>query len=332
MLRLAAAVLGAFLLAQEGRVERGRAPGRSLRPASDPGLQALLARYEIAEKDFPWELKLVKEGERFALGWLTFPSPVRGAVEENNTVWAKYWQPRGGGAGRRPAALVLHWLGGSFDLLEVICGKLAEEGIAALMMYMPHYGPRRARDAGGRRRLMTRDMDETLANVRQAVLDARRARDWLASRPEVEPSRVGIVGISLGAILGSLAAGVDDRFGRSVFLLGGGDLPAIILNGSRETAEQKRVLEQAGYTAERLRALWREIEPCAFAGRIRPEEVLLINAESDEVVPRECALKLWEAMGRPQMRWIKGGHYAILFQLGAVVKDLVAHLSERTAY
>jgi dienelactone hydrolase len=331
MLRLAAAVLGALLLAQEGRVERGRAPGRPLRPASDPALQALLSRYEIAEKDFPWELKFLKESDRFTLGWLTFPSPVRGPVEANNTVWAKYWQPKGGG-GRRPAALVLHWLGGSFDLLEVVCGKLAEEGIAALMMYMPHYGPRRAREGEGRRRLMTLDMEETLANVRQAVLDARRAGDWLASRPDVEPSRVGIVGISLGAILGSLAAGVDDRFGRSVFIIGGGDLPAIVLNGSRETAEQKRALEEAGYTADRLRALWREIEPCTFAGRIRTEEVLLINAESDEVVPRECAVRLWEAMGRPKIRWIKGGHYAILFQLGGVVKELVAHLCERTAY
>lgn len=331
MLRAVAAVLGALLLAQDGRVERGRAPERSLRPASDPALQELLARYEIPEKDFPWELKLIKEGERFDLWWLTFPSPVRGPVEENNTVWAKYWQPRGR-AGRGPAALVLHWLGGSFDLLEIVCGKLAEEGIAALMMYMPHYGPRRARDGQGRRRLMTRNMEETLAHVRQAVLDARRAGDWLASRPEVEPSRVGIVGISLGAILGSLAAGVDDRFGRSVFLIGGGDLPAIVLHGSRETAEQKKALEEAGYTVERLRVLWRDIEPCVFAGRIRPEEVLLINAESDEVVPRECTLKLWEAMGRPKIRWIKGGHYAILFQLGTVVKDLVAHLRERTAY
>jgi dienelactone hydrolase len=317
--------------ARQEKTEKGSSPCRALRPSPEPALQELLARYEVRDREFPWELKELRISERYALFWLTFPSPLRSPVEENNTVWAKFWQPRDDRS-RRPAAVVLHWLGGSFEMLELVCQRLAEQGIAALMMYLPHYGPRRSKDPAARERLMNLDMDKTLANVRQAVLDVRRAGDWLAARRDVEPSRVGIVGISLGAVIGSLAAGVDDRFGRSVFLIGGGDLPGIVLHGSKETADQKRKLEEAGFTVEKLRDLWRGIEPCAFARRLRPEELLLINAEADEVIPKASTLALAAAAGSPEIRWLKGGHYGILFALGPVLKDIASHLEARTAY
>jgi dienelactone hydrolase len=325
------ALLLVFAGLQDGKAESGASACRSLRPSTDPELQKLLEKYEFKDKEFSWQLRPVKDHEKYSQHWLTFPSAVQGDIEENNTVWAKYWQPKDDQK-KRPAALVLHWLGGSFDALDLVCRRLAEEGIAALMMYMPHYGPRKTKNADKSQALMNLDMDRTLANMRQAVLDARRAGDWLASRPDVEPSRVGLVGISLGAILGSLAAGVDDRFSRSVFLIGGGDLPAIIMSGSKETADQKRRLEEAGYTVEKLRELWKDVEPLTYAGRLRREDVLMINAESDEVIPRACTEKLHEAIGKPEIKWFKGGHYAIAFQLGPIVKDIVAHLSRKSSY
>jgi dienelactone hydrolase len=294
-------------------------------------MRARLERFEVADREFRWELKETKRTEKTVQYWLTFPSAAPGDVEENNTVWCRFWQPLAPGA-RRPAAVVLHWLGGRFDLLEVVCFRMAEQGIPALMMYLPYYGPRQSADPAKRQRLMGTDPDRTLAGVRQAVLDCRRAGDWLAARPDVEPSRVGIVGISLGAVIGGLAAGVDDRFGRSVLVIGGGDVPAIIFHGSRETSEQKRKLEESGMTVEKLRELSLDYEPLTYAGRVRPEELLLINAEADEVIPKDCTLKLREAMGSPEIRWLKGGHYALLLQLGQVLKDIVAHLSRRTAY
>ena len=324
-------LLGLALLGQEEKIEKGQAPCRTLRPSPDPELLKLLAPYESAEKDFAWQLRELKDGERVRISWLTFPSAVQGEIPENNTVWAKYWHPKEA-TDRRPAALLLHWLGGSFDTLEIIGLRLAENGIPALMMYLPHYGPRRAKDRAKKEELLAPDLDRSFANLRQAVKDVRRAGDWLASRPWIEPSRVGIVGISLGAVVGSLSAGVDDRFGRSVFIIGGGDLAGIVFHGSKETAAQKKKLEEAGVTPDRFRELGRDVDPLTFAGRLRPEEVLMINAESDEVIPKESTLRLHEAAGRPELRWFKGGHTAVVFQLGTVLKDIVAHLSRRTDY
>jgi hypothetical protein len=143
---------------------------------------------------------------------------------------------------------------------------------------------------------------------------------------------VGIVGISLGAVLGALAMGVDDRFGRSVLYIGGGDLPGILFHGSRETAAARDRLVEEGWTADRLREAWKDLEPLTFASRIRPEDVLMVNADADEVIPGDCARRLREAMGAPEQRWIKGGHYALMLQLGPAIKDIAAHLHGRSAW
>jgi dienelactone hydrolase len=325
-----AALLLALLFAQSEKVESGSSPCRALRPAADPALQEFLKPYEFADKEFAWKLQELKAADKFDVSWLTFPSAIQGDIPENNTVWAKFWQPKDD-AKKRPAALVLHWLGGSFSALETVCQRLAEQGIPALMMYMPHYGPRRSKEPGRVERLFGEDMEKTLIHIRQTVLDARRAGDWLAARPDIDPARVGIVGISLGAIMGSLAAGVDDRFGRSVFIIGGGDLPAIVLHGSKETAAQRKRLEEAGYTVEKLRDAWKGIEPLTFASRLKAENVLMINADADEVIPKASTEKLRDAIGKPEVKWFKGGHYAIILQFGPVVRDVAAHLKPAPA-
>ena len=331
-MRTALAVLAllAPVLAQDEHVEKGSTPCRALRPAADPALQALLKPYEFSDRDFAWTLRETRKGEKVTQYWLSFPSAVKTEVPENNTVWCRFWQPQDG-ARRRPAAVLLHWLGGNFDALEIVGLRMAESGIATLMLYMPGYGPRRPKE-GPREKLGTKDMDAMIATLRQAVLDVRRAGDWLAARPDVEASRVGLVGISLGAVVGSLTAGVDDRFGRSVFLIGGGDLAAIVMNGSKETAAAKARLEKDGLTTDQLRGMWKHIDPITFASRVRPEEVLLVNAEADEVIPKECTLRLRAAMGGPEVRWFKGGHYALLFQLGKALKDITSHLGQRTTW
>jgi dienelactone hydrolase len=321
---------GAAQGGQDEKTEKGSSPCRALRPSADPALQELLKAYEFSDREFAWQLRELRQGEKYALYWLSFPSALKTEVPENNTVWCRFWQPKDG-AKRRPAAVLLHWLGGGFETLEIVGQRMAEQGIATLMLYMPGYGPRRPKD-GPREKPQNKDMDHMIAAMRQAVLDVRRAGDWLARRPDVEPSRIGIVGISLGAVVGSLAAGVDDHFGRSVFLIGGGDLPAIVMHGSKETAAAKERLVKEGFTADKLRGMWKDVEPLSFASRVRPEEILLINAETDEVIPKECTLRLHAAMGSPEIRWFKGGHYALLFQLGKALKDISAHLTQRTAW
>ena len=150
---------------QEEGIQKGSTPCRALRPSRDPALKELLSKYEFQAKEFAWQLKEVRQTDKYTLYWLTYPSAVQGEHEENNTVWARFWQPKEPGR-KRPAALLLHWLGGKFDLFELIGQRLAEHGIPALMMYMPDYGPRTAKDPERREKLMKMEMERVIGNMR----------------------------------------------------------------------------------------------------------------------------------------------------------------------
>src|SRR5262249_11194087 len=136
------------------------------------------------------------------LSLVTFPSPVKTALEQNNTVHCEYFLPRR--QEKVPAVVVLHILGGDFPLSRLFCSALASRGGAALFIRMPYYG--RRREAGDPRRMVSKDPRETVEGMTKAILDIRRAAAFLASQPEIDPDQLGVFGISLGGITGGLAA------------------------------------------------------------------------------------------------------------------------------
>ncbi|MBI2898649.1 MAG: SpoIID/LytB domain-containing protein [Planctomycetes bacterium] len=311
-------LLLAFLLVPQDGVQTGTSPCRPLDSDSD-----LLRPYAFRDAEFSWRLRPL--GGRSVVKYeVSFPSALSVGPEENHTVRAKYWRPAEGGRG--PAAVLIHWLGGSFDGLELLAHRLAENGVGALMVFLPHYGPRRAKDAEKRDEMLSISGERTALHFRQAVLDVRRAGDWLASRPEVDPGRIGIVGFSLGAVVGALAAGVDPNFSKSVLVIGGGDLASIVFHDSEATKEIRAELEKRGITIDRLREELRGIEPLTFAARVARGSVLMFNAEDDEIIPRSSVEKLHEALGRPRIEWFKGGHYAVVTQLGTILRKAAAFL------
>src|SRR5436190_24321029 len=95
---------------------------------------------------------------------VTFASPVTTDVAENNTVHGEYFQPAG--RGPYPACVVLHILGGDFLLAETVAAHLARQGVAALFVKMPYYGPRRSKNSS--RRMLSEDPRETVAGVTPA--------------------------------------------------------------------------------------------------------------------------------------------------------------------
>lgn len=322
MLRFAVLLVLALLPVQEG-VLKGKCSSRPL-----PGGAGAISRFELPWEPFPWTLTPAPElGERGHL--LAFPSAVAGETEENNTVTCKVWMPKKGAPSPRPGVVLLHYLRGTFRPMEDAARYFAAKGFVAMLVYMPHYGPRAAADREKRRQMISDNVAGTVANFRQAVLDIRRAGDWLRSREGVDPGRVGIFGVSLGAVVGALVAGVDTRFTRVVLVAGGGGLPAIVMHESRETKEMRRRLIEGGWTPEMLETALAPVEPLDVAFRVHPSNVLLINATGDQVVPRECTDKLAAALGGPRVRWIKADHYTIAIALADILKESVEHLSKR---
>lgn len=241
---------------------------------------------------------------------VTFPSPIKSPYDCNNTVHCEYFAPRG--TGKRPGVIVLHILGGDFELSRLCCRSLAWHGVGALFVKMPYYGPRRPTE--GKVRMVSEDLELTVASFRQAVLDIRRATAWLAAREEIDSERLGITGISLGGIVSALAAESEPRLRRACLVLAGGNLAQIILE-SEETAEIRQQWQQRDFDPQIVLEQLKQVDPLTYADNLKSRRVLMFNARHDTVVPPAATDALWKAIGQPEIHWWNANHYTAAWYL-----------------
>ena len=272
-------------------------------------------RFRLAAHTFEFEARpLGLDSQSLEVWDVTFPSPVKTRSHANNTVHCEYYQPKGvgkNGDAKAPAVIVLHILGGDFALSRVFCNALAQHGVAAMFVKMPYYGPRR--DPGSKLRMISPDPRETVEGMTQAILDIRRAAAWLAAREEVDPHQLGIFGISLGGITGALAATAEPRLQNVCLLLAGGDVGKIATTAWElpEGKEIRRAWTEKGGTREEFAAILTTVDPVSYAANVRGKRILMLNALSDEIVPKVCTESLWSAFGKPKIVWYEGGHYSV---------------------
>src|SRR4051794_12557816 len=102
------------------------------------------------------------------------------------------------GSGRHPAVLFLHGSGGNREDLLLPAAELATRGAVTMTISQPN--------------------DAT--SFRPLVVNARRALDLLARRPDVDRGELGLVGFSLGAQTAAILAGDEPRL-KAVGILSG---------------------------------------------------------------------------------------------------------------
>lgn len=264
-------------------------------------------RFRLAAHTFTFDAELLEGGSSdVKMSLVTFPSPVKTAVEVNNTVHCEYYLPQR--KEKVPAVVVLHILGGDFPLSRLFCNALASRGVAALFVKMPYYGPRRA--PGNSRRMVSKDPQETVEGMTQAVLDIRRGAAFLAAQPEIDAEQLGVFGISLGGITGGLAATAEPRLKNVCLLLAGGDVGRIGWE-SPELADVRERWIKGGGTREQFLELMQQVDPVKYAAGVRGKRILMLNARQDEIIPRACTESLWKAFGEPEIVWYEGGHYSV---------------------
>jgi dienelactone hydrolase len=297
-----------------------------------PQVQTHTVSHTYNARPFSYQLELVEQTDTHRLYRIRYPSPITTAVTENNTVPGDYYLPLGETRSlRRPAVVCLHILNGNFELERITCCTLAAHGIPALMIKLPYYGERSP--TGSRRRLLG-DPQVFLAALPQGLEDVRRAVDLLASREEVNPKAVGILGISLGGIVAATAAAQEPRIARAALILAGGDLDRII-HHARETRDLSQLIRNLA-PAERaqLEAALAKVDPLNAAARLRAraeqDRVLMINAANDEVIPADCTRRLAAALGiTDRVQWLAGlGHYTALAALPNVLATAVEFFAQ----
>ncbi|MCX7699778.1 MAG: alpha/beta hydrolase family protein, partial [Gemmataceae bacterium] len=194
--------------------------------------------------------------------------------------------------------------------------------VAALHVKMAYYGPRRP--AKLPLRMLSTDIPHTLAAVRQTVLDLRRAVAWLETRPEIDGSKLGICGTSLGSFLAALTAESEPKLSKVALLYGGGGF----VEGYRDHPRAKPLviaLQILGIPLDVLKQALAPVDPLTCADNLKSRDVLIVAAKRDDIVPPRMAELMWEACGKPKIVWFDTTHYGAVFHAVSTLRYVLEH-------
>ena len=191
-------------------------------------------------------------------------------------------EPAGGGTGA--AVLFLHWFDtqapdGSRDQFRDEAEELARDhGIVSILPQGRFPWAAAPRDA-----------EADVARIRAEVADHRRALDLLATRRDVAPGRIGLVGHDFGAMHGVNLAADDERIAAAV----------LIAATSRWGDWFLPFWPIAGDRWDYLRAL-APVDPITRIIELAPRPVCLQFAKRDFFIADMTALELHHAAGEPK--------------------------------
>ena len=281
------------------------------------------------QKEFTYKTTLREQISNYTIYDVQYPSPLTSAHEANNTVHAELYMPMGlTPQSGMPAVVLMHILNGDFALCRMICSKLSEAGIVAMFFMQPYYGAR----AGivGRRAILE-NVDALVSSFDQSTADARRAFDVVQSLPGVDPAKIGVAGISLGALRAGALCAYEPRIKRAYLALVAGDLKQLIMSPSRETKDMREFIEKL--SAEEQARVWQCVlqqDPMNAIPQLRTlaanKRLRMVRAENDEIMPPACSLKLFNAVASPDSEiCLEGlGHYSALAGLAGIMHDIIS--------
>lgn len=205
---------------------------------------------------------------------------------------------------KRPLIVLLPFGGLRLDLSKSFARHFAREGFAVLDVKRP---PPEAEGA------VFHSIRGTAKTFAEDTMNLRRAIGWASHLPEVDPERIGVFGVSRGAIVAALAVQQDPKL-TAVLVLGGADLAGLFRDSRLGAVKRLRAreTERAGGNFQRAAAsateLLRPVDPASRPGRIDPLRTLLIGARWDRVIPKAQSLAFREAAGGATQVWLPAGH------------------------
>ncbi len=183
--------------------------------------------------------------------------------------------------GKLPAVIIVAGHGGDKTTwYEVYAGLLYASAGAVVVTYDPigedernadHLSDARAHDT----RLPGQDSPARMGGL--MIGDVMQAVSYAASRADVDPKRIAVLGYSMGSFHAALAAGLDPRI-RALVLSGGGDLDG---NGGSWDSSTKIMCQGGPY---RALSFLPDKGAVLYALHQRSGETLVLNGSEDALV------------------------------------------------
>jgi dienelactone hydrolase len=254
---------------------------------------------------------------------ISLPSAIHTGNLALDTIWVRYFPS--GAVGDSPAVVLIPPVGSDErdDLMRRYATYLAQKGIACAVIDLPYHGKRAISQelpsyyfAGG-------TIPGVIQAFTQSASDVETVAHWLMLQPGIDPRRIGVVGVSLGAIVAHLAMGWDPNLTDGVAALGGGDLPYLYRHSLVSLYWKWEGQQHLGSSSLSELSV---IDPLTDANQNRPRRVLMIEAARDLLVPPQDALVLWRALGKPPIQWIDTNHFALLLDPVSLFRATAAYL------
>ena len=211
---------------------------------------------------------------------------------------------------RHPAVLLQYGSGGNktTNYIVALAHQFVARGFLVLTIDVPDRGERRPKGPRDPWRGLTQG-----GTFLQTLGDYSRAVDYLLTRDDVDPARIGYAGISLGAITGITFVAHEPRVSAMVSIVGGANLLGTL---------KVDIDPEVRKASER-------IDPFYHVGRIAPRPLLLLNATHDQLVPRFFGEQLHKAAGAHGKKvWVETDHFFQGVDRYAVLETVIDFMQE----
>ena len=172
---------------------------------------------------------------------------------------------------------------------------------------------------------------------RRAILEIKSLIDYLVVQPQVDATKIGAYGISLGAYTISLLAAVDPRLKSVVLILGAGNMPAILSNSQQRIPVKLRNLRMnatgdksvINYETNLRKSV--NYDPIYMLNEPEPKKYFMLIDLDDTYVPTENQLELWEKLGKPSHFDVHATHdqsilAAVTVHFNRILNELTSRL------
>jgi hypothetical protein len=127
-------------------------------------------------------------------------------------------------------------------------------------------------------------------------------------------------------MMAHLAMAVE-AFDAGITIMAGGNNASIIWEGIATRNVKKNIIG-AGISREQADHVFQIINPTILAKHNKTRNTLMMNGLYDEVMPTRFTNELWEALGRPKIKWYPCAHVSIIFIMKKVAKDMIQFIHE----
>ncbi len=277
---------------------------------SDPRARLQEFNLEVVEDSAAFFVapELPPAGYHFDGFRLSYPSAIRTPFDRNNTVRARFFPA---GSGDRAVIVSPQW-NADPESHVALCRGLNRFGISALRLSLPYHDDRMPEELTRADYMVSANIGRTIQSVRQAVLDIRRAADWLYLQGY---RKVGVMGSSIGSCVSWLAFIHDERLEAGVFNMVSSWFGDVVWR-ALTTSHIREALETE-LSAGEVREAWLSISPSAHTGLLHKlrRPTLLISAKYDLTFLPDLADIFFADCDRhgvpARKKFLPCGHYTI---------------------